>query len=164
MTGGFARRYSRSGHWAAGRRDPRVGAVPAETAAALRVERAALQSCGEPALLANVLLAGEPGGEPNLHRPGPHRSTRWRAEVFLEPSPMPGARRQGRPGSGGGKVSGPLARRARPPAQQLQRVPTAACGWRWFTTERGKQQLGAKVGAVAMLAAIAAALLFLLGS
>src|SRR6266511_4245674 len=87
MTGGFARRYSRSGHWAAGRRDPRVGAVPAETAAALRVERAALQSCGEPALLANVLLAGEPGGEPNLHRPGPHRSTRWRAEVFLETEP-----------------------------------------------------------------------------
>src|SRR6266540_4922652 len=42
-----------------------------ETAAAFRVERAALQSCGAPRLLRNVLLAGEPGREPNLHQPRP---------------------------------------------------------------------------------------------
>src|SRR6266545_4132703 len=71
-----------AGDQAARRRDPRVGAVAGETAAAFRVERAALQSCGEPALLANVLLAGKPGVEPNLHQPQPARRLPWRALYF----------------------------------------------------------------------------------
>ena len=46
-----------------------VGAVAGEPAAAVRMQRAALQSCLAPGLPANVLLAGEPRLEAKLHRP-----------------------------------------------------------------------------------------------
>jgi hypothetical protein len=44
---------------------------PSEAGGNIRVERAALQSCEAPRLLRNVVLAGEPGGKPNLHQPWP---------------------------------------------------------------------------------------------
>src|SRR6266516_7953054 len=76
---------------ASGWGDPLVRCVPGEAAATFGVERAALQTCGEPACLGNVVLAGEPGGEPNLHRPRPAPHARWRAIFFSVPGPMPGA-------------------------------------------------------------------------
>jgi len=54
-----------------------VRPVAAKPAAALRVPWTALDPCGPPRLLPNVLIAGQPGGEPNLHQhPGPARSDR----------------------------------------------------------------------------------------
>src|SRR5207248_4070366 len=66
----------------AGRLDPRVDTVPRETAAALVVERASLQTGAAPCLLLYVVLAGEPGREPKLHRPrGPRGPNPSRASL-----------------------------------------------------------------------------------
>ncbi len=89
-------------------RHPCVTAIFLEAASPSRVKRAALQSCIEPRLPANVLLAGEPCLESKLHRPRPARFMPWRATSLLFAAGTMPASRNSPANERDGKVSGPF--------------------------------------------------------
>jgi hypothetical protein len=128
-------------------RDPRarrlhalIGGVARETAPALRVQRAARQSCRAPRLLLNVLLAGQPGREPKLHRMRPARSVPVAGLTFLwarAPCPqLQGSRRWRQRGS----FRPPVSRR-QPPSPATWRRPPLVRPRRWIAKLRGEQHL-----------------------
>ena len=122
----------------AGRRLPLVGGMTREVAAASRMRRALLQRCLFPASFANVLVAGQPRREAELHSLARTGATPWRASLLSCPPRTTKPRPMAAPMSDGERwpTVGTLRRRtyrALSPQMPDQRLTNLGQGSRWIT-------------------------------